>query len=404
MRSRRRSVIVAAMAAAVLATAGCTAVSAGPSSPASPANASPSGRPTPTNGVSALLVQPVQRAQVVPASDGRNHVEYDLLVVNAFGEPVTLTDVVVRDPEGNRLLTVTGRSLTAATQSLYTHVASPVVAASAAVIVEVDLPLASGVPVPARVSNRIDYKLPAAPDAVIVDDTTVQGPTVDVDRTHAVRIESPLAGKGWLATSACCSPNVHRDLRISAGGLRLTTSETFAVDWALVRGDRIYDGTGSANEQFYGFGAPVLAVADGTVVAVQDGIAESAPFTTSAPETKEGFGGNSIMLKIDDGVYAFYGHLQTGSLTVHVGERVKAGQVLGKLGNTGPSQGPHLHFGLLDSPDAFTGTSLPFVITKATLTGTVDFASSTGDTLVISPESRALTNVYPLYGAIMDFR
>ena len=43
-------------------------------------------------------------------------------------------------------------------------------------------------------------------------------------------------------------------------------------------------------------------------------------------------------------------------------------------------------------------------ITKATLTGTVDFASSTGDTLVISPESRALTNVYPLYGAIMDFR
>lgn len=404
MSSRRRSLTVVA-AAAVLAIAGCTAVSAGPTSPASsPTNASPSGRSTPTNGVSALLVQPVQSAQVVPASDGRNHVEYDLLVVNTFGEPVTLTEVVVRGSNGNRLLTVTGRSLAAATQSLYTHVASPVVAASAAVIVEVDLPLASGVPVPARVSNRIDYKLPTAPDAVIVDDTTVQGPTVDVDRAHAVRIESPLAGKGWLATSACCSPNVHRDLRLSAGGLRLTTSETFAVDWALARGDRIYDGTGSTNEQFYGFGAPVLAVAGGTVVAVQDGIAESTPFTTSAPETKEGFGGNSIMLKIDDGVYAFYGHLQTGSLTVRVGEKVKAGQVLGKLGNTGPSQGPHLHFGLLDSPDAFTGTSLPFVITKATLTGTVDFASSAGDTLVISPESRALRNVYPLYGTIMDFR
>ena len=386
MHSRRRSLTVVATAA-VLAIAGCTAVSAGPTSPASsPTNASPSGRSTPTNGVSALLVQPVQSAQVVPASDGRNHVEYDLLVVNTFGEPVTLTDVVVRGSNGNRLLTVTGRSLAAATQSLYTHVASPVVAASAAV------------------SNRIDYKLPTVPDAVIVDDTTVQGSTVDVDRAHAVRIESPLAGKGWLATSACCSPNVHRDLRLSAGGLRLTTSETFAVDWALARGDRIYDGTGSTNEQFYGFGAPVLAVADGTVVAVQDGIAESAPFTTAAPETKEGFGGNSIMLKIDDRVYAFYGHLQTGSLTVRVGEKVKAGQVLGKLGNTGPSQGPHLHFGLLDSPDAFTGTSLPFVIAKATLTGTVDFASSAGDTLVISPESRALTNVYPLYGTIMDFR
>ncbi|GAB3798764.1 M23 family metallopeptidase [Humibacter antri] len=404
MRSRRRSVILAAVAAAALATAGCTAVAAGPSSSASSPSTSLSGKPTPTNGVSALLVQPVQPAQVVPASDGRNHVEYDLLVVNAFGEPVTLTDVIVSGPEGNRLLTVTGRSLAAATQSLYTHAASPVVAASAAVIVEVDLALPSGAAVPARVSNRIDYSLPAAPDAMIVDDTTVQGPTVDVDRTHAVRIESPLAGKGWLATSACCSPNVHRDLRLSAGGLQLTTSETFAVDWALARGDRIYDGAGSTNEQFYGFGAPVLAVADGTVVATQDGIAESVPFTSSAPETKEGFGGNSIMLKVGNGVYAFYGHLQTGSIAVHVGEKVKAGQVLGKLGNTGPSQGPHLHFGLLDSTDAFTGTSLPFVITKATLTGTVDFASSAGDTLAISPESRALKNVYPLYGTIMDFR
>lgn len=404
MRSRRRSVIVAAVAAATLAAAGCTAVPAGPSSPASsPTKASDSREPTPTNGVSALLVQPVQRAQVVPASDGRNHLEYDLLVVNAFGEPVTLTDVVVLGTDGKRLLTVTGRSLAAATQSLYTHVASPVVAASAAVVVEVDLPLSSGVPVPARVSNRIDYKLPASPDAVIVDDTSVQGPTVDVDRTHAVRIESPLAGKGWLATSACCSPNVHRDLLLSEGGLRLATSETFAVDWALAKGDRIYEGNGSTNEQFYGFGAPVLAVADGTVVAAQDGIAESVPFSSSAPETKEGFGGNSIMLKIDDGVYAFYGHLQTGSLTVRVGEKVKAGQVLGKLGNTGPSQGPHLHFGLLESPDAFTGTSLPFVLTKATLTGTVDFASSTGDTLAVSPESRSLKNVYPLYGTIMDF-
>ncbi|GAA3207406.1 M23 family metallopeptidase [Microbacterium terregens] len=352
--------------------------------------------------VSAILVQPINTAQVVRGSDDMDHVEYSLLVVNMFSDPVTLTKVTVLDAAGDELMQVEGETLAAATQSLYSHAPSPVVAASAAVAVEVDLVLPPG-EVPARVSNRIEYTLPDVAGAVIIDDRVVHGPEIAVDPSEAIVIQPPLAGDGWLATSACCTPNVHRDLRLSADGLRIATAETFAADWAMVKGDRVYDGTGSTNEAFYGFGADVLAVADGTVVAVQDGVEESTPFASVPPESKAGFGGNQVVLEIAPDVYAAYGHLQPGSLAVKVGDSVKAGDTLARLGNTGPSQGPHLHFGLLDKPDLFVGKSLPFVLEAFEIVGTVDFAASAGDELAIESDSRELREAYPLYGTIANF-
>jgi murein DD-endopeptidase MepM/ murein hydrolase activator NlpD len=114
-------------------------------------------------------------------------------------------------------------------------------------------------------------------------------------------------------------------------------------------------------------------------------------------------GGNKVILKIAPKVFAAYEHLQPGSLTVKVGDKVKAGAVLAKLGNTGPSTGAHLHFGLLDRPNLFAGRALPFVFDRYTLAGTVDIASATGDELPISPESRQVRSAYPLWGGIQNF-
>lgn len=406
MRNRRCFLLAAAAIVIGFTATACTATSESGSSAtpeATEAAVSFESGAEPADQVSAILVQPLHEAQVVRGSDDMDHVEYGLLVVNAFSDPVTLTSVTVLDPSGEELMTVDGDTLAAATQSLYTHAPSPVVDASAAVVVEVDLVVPPG-DVPDSVSNRIEYTLPEGiAGAAIVDDWVVHGPEVAVDRSEAIVIQPPLAGEGWLATSACCSPNVHRDLRLSADGLRLATAETFAVDWARVEGNRVYEGEGSENEMFYGFGADVLAVADGTVVAAQDGVEESIPFASQPPETKAGFGGNQIILEIAPGVYAAYGHLQPGSLAVAVGDTVTTGDVIAKLGNTGPSQGPHLHFGLLDKPDLFVGQSLPFVLEAFTVVGTVDIAAVSGDELVIEPDSRDVREAYPLYETIVDF-
>ena len=102
-------------------------------------------------------------------------------------------------------------------------------------------------------------------------------------------------------------------------------------------------------------------------------------------------------------VFAWYAHLRQGSLRVKVGDAVKAGAPIAKLGNTGPSEGPHLHFGLLDKPDSIAGRSLPFVFDSFTLDGAVDFATSRGDRLVIRPDARQVRSAYPLYGGIQDY-
>jgi hypothetical protein len=308
--------------------------------------------------------------------------------------------VTVLDPAGKELGRIYGDTLAAATQNLYTHAPVPAIPSSGAVAVEVDLPLAPGT-VPARVTNRIAYTLPAgAPSAAVLGANEVEGPEVAVNRRPAIVIKQPpLEGNGWLATAACCGPNPHRDLRLALDGRRIETPETFAVDWGLVKGNRLFEGDGSTNEQFYGFGADVLAVADGTVVFTQDGVPEQSPTALIPADKQVDIGGNKVILKIAAKVFAVYEHLQPGSLTVKVGDVVKAGAVLAKLGNTGPSTGPHLHFGLLDRPDIFTGRSLPFVFDRFT----VDVATAEGDTLVIRPESRQVRSAYALWGSIQNF-
>src|SRR5215472_10033581 len=97
----------------------------------SAASAAERDRPT------AILVSPVHEAQIVRADDGKDHVEYELLVVNVFSEPVTLASVAVLDPAGKALMRIEGGALAAATQTLFAKTATPVVAASAAVSVDV---------------------------------------------------------------------------------------------------------------------------------------------------------------------------------------------------------------------------------------------------------------------------
>lgn len=401
--TRFRVALITAVIALALGAAACTSTS-------TTDTAATGGTPTDTvptttaaEQPSAILVQPIHDAQVVPGDDGKDHVEYELMVVNVYFDPVTLTSLTVLDPAGKELGRITGATLAAATQALLTRKPTPAIDPSAAVAVDVDLALEPGT-APERVTHRIDYSVPDPKRALSIDmgDTVVHGPEVAIDRRAPIVIAPPLAGDGWFVASGCCSPNVHRDTRLAINGDRIGTPETFAIDWTRVKNDRIYDGDGSQNEQHYAFGADVLAVADATVVIVQDGEPEQLPDVRLVPEKSSELAGNLVILELEPDVFAAYAHLQPGSITVKVGDKVKVGQHLANLGNSGNSSGPHLHFGLLDQANMFVGRSLPYVLQQFTLVGTVNFETSTGDHLVIAPESREVTRAYPLLGGIVN--
>lgn len=109
------------------------------------------------------------------------------------------------------------------------------------------------------------------------------------------------------------------------------------------RGSQIRPGTdGKQNAHYYGFGAAVHAVRDGIVDVADDGDPDPAPGSVQY-ETD----GNYVRVKHGDGSFGWYVHLKNGSVKVKEGQRVKAGDKLGEMGNSGMSVSTHLHFCLI---------------------------------------------------------
>jgi murein DD-endopeptidase MepM/ murein hydrolase activator NlpD len=107
--------------------------------------------------------------------------------------------------------------------------------------------------------------------------------------------------------------------------------------------------------------APVRAAAPGRVVGVRRNMPEQVPGALPPGATIQMAGGNYVVVDIGHGRYAFYAHLATRSVRVKRGQKIKTGQVLGLLGNTGNTDGPHLHFHVMNSPSPLQSSGLPFV-------------------------------------------
>jgi murein DD-endopeptidase MepM/ murein hydrolase activator NlpD len=113
------------------------------------------------------------------------------------------------------------------------------------------------------------------------------------------------------------------------------------------------------------------------------------------------YSGNSVIERIAPGHYATYAHMQPGSLRVRAGQWVRAGQVIGLLGNSGNSNFPHLHIGIVNRPDFFSD-SLPFAIGAFTVQGTATGGSKPGTITIVGKPHRA-TLAEPLVDGVIDF-
>lgn len=123
-----------------------------------------------------------------------------------------------------------------------------------------------------------------------------------------------------------------------------------AYDFVVWKNGSTYSGDGTAPEDYYIYGQPVLAPAGGTVVAVMDGLPNMKPKTETDSEHPAG---NHVVIQVAEKEYLFLAHMQPGSIVVKVGDTVKAGQVIGKVGNSGNTSEPHIHIHLQDQPEMF---------------------------------------------------
>ena len=398
--------VASSVSAGAPATPDPAATPATPATPAVAADVTPyplSAEPT------AIIVSATNDPFRVPGSDGMDHLEYDLIVTNIMPADLTLTSVDVTASSGDPLLQLTGDDLVSATQPVLGGTPTPAIAAGTTVAVVIDVAVTRGTPVD-TLNNQVTYSYPDdAFGVAIIGSYVVSGPELTVDIRQPIVIASPLRGDGWMSFNACCSAaSIHRYIRVPADGNRIAKAETFAVDWIQLRDGAYAEGDGSAVEDWYDFGADVMSVADGTVVYARDDMPEEATNQRASHVFKpEDYAGNQVIVQIAPDVYALYAHLQTGSVAVAVGDRVATGQPIGKLGNSGNTTGPHLHFSLLDSPNPLTGESLPMVIDSYTLEGTIspDQLAGTAGPPDLTPQGPAQpqTATFPLWLAVSSF-
>ncbi len=124
-------------------------------------------------------------------------------------------------------------------------------------------------------------------------------------------------------------------------------------------------------DRFPGFGRPVLAPAAGVVVGVHRTAIDHAAYRglpsvgyalTQRRRAAAGWvalAGNHVLVETDDGPVVAVCHLQHESVRVEPGRRVRAGDVLGRCGNSGNSTEPHVHLQAMDGPDAARATAVP---------------------------------------------
>jgi hypothetical protein len=355
----------------------------------------------------ALQVTTTGAPQRVHGTDGREHIEFNLVITNSFTAEVTLTSLTVRG-DGEKLLTLSGDALAEFTHPIGTGPPTMSIPSSSTVatLVDVVLPRSAGRTAPKQVSSRIAYTFPpGSPLEAAIGSKVVRGPALRVDRRAPIEIAPPLRGPGWVSANGCCDDpsSPHRSSILSVNGTYVAI-ETFAVDYIRIVDGRFYAGDGTQNADWFGYGVPIRSVARGKVVSAVDGRPEVPPFIVDNPTltSPSDFCGNGVVVKIERGQFAHYCHMQPGSVRVEVGDRVRSGAKLGLFGNSGNTDGAHLHFGIQDGPDTLTSTSLPFEVDRFRLEGTAATGETPGD-ITVTGKARDERRSHPLVTSVSDY-
>ena len=331
-------------------------------------------------------------------ADGKWHVVYELHInnMNRWQHQLTKVEAVSGDAAGRTLVAYSGAELDAvlARPGHPGATEKAKIEPEAMAVVYVWATFDTLEAVPATVRQRLTVKIGTYPDELAIETAAIP-----VGRA-AVAISSPLRGDHWLAANGPSNASGHRKALIPIDG-HAAIAQRFAIDWVKLRDDgNTFQGDAKDNKNYLAYGNDALAVADGVVTETKDGIPENIPGIDSraVPITLETVGGNHVILDIGGGHFAFYAHLQPGSLRVKLGDKVRRGQVVGLVGNSGNSTEPHLHFHIENASSPLGAEGLPYALPSFEVVG-----SGFSWTLKDAKAPEAHKNEMPLENEVVNF-
>ncbi len=342
-------------------------------------------------------------------SDGRIHLVYELQMTNFSSGDAAVQKVEILG-DGTVLQSLDAAAIATRLQPAGERQSTSTLTKGSLATLFLHVVLPPNASTPKQLSHRVTANFAAAPPGH-QQITATSGKTV-VDNRAVAKIGPPLRGDRYISADSCCDAVRHTRAAMPIDG-RVWIAQRYAVDWEeLDESGRIYSGPREKLESYAIFGKPVLAVADSVVDSVFTDPEEQTPGKYPTNITLAAADGNCVILKLGEHQYALYAHMQPGSILVHEGEKVKRGQTIGLVGNTGNSVAPHLHFQMNDGPSSLAANGLPYEIERFEITGETpgteafDKAESEGTVLTIKSLSppRPVENALPLDQLIVSFK
>jgi hypothetical protein len=340
----------------------------------------------------------------VLGSDGRRHLVYEMTVGNSAAR-TTLLSVEVRDANNGHLIarfspTTSPNMMSSQASANPTRTLAPAEGG----LLWFDISLPRNARVPRALVHTITIRVAAAGQAPVTRRMAGMAST-RVDLRPAIRVGSPLEAGTYDDGNGCCTRSAHDRALLTIDGRRYL-SQRYAIDWVVTGHDgRTYAGDPTKNTSYFIYGKAAIAAAGGVVVNTNGSLPDNTPPIPPSSATPRTGLGNFIAIDVGGGHFLVYCHLQPGSLRVRVGERVRAGQPIALVGNSGNSTQPHLHFMVTDGPQPLASNARPWVFSSWRFSGVVanlePFSTGAPARIVAAPAPAVRQNELPLQGAVV---
>jgi Peptidase family M23 len=357
-----------------------------------------------------LVADVLAPPHAVLGSDRRTHLVYEIRIANVTKSRIALKRIAVLDLQAGMTIAtldtqaIAGRFSLGGSRGNESNELAPFQFG----VVFMHVALERSVPVPTALAHIVE-----ASSEQLKSDLSLQLAQVSVITTDVPTLGPPLRGNNYVAGDGCCDSVRHVRALLPLNGT-FYLSQRFAIDWERIDDEgRIFRGDPKDPRSYRIYGDPVLAVTDAVVVAARNDLPDQVPGKLPDGLPIGEADGNFAILDIGGGAYALYAHMQPGSVRVSAGDRVRRGDHIGNVGNSGNSQAPHLHFQLMNAPSGLASNGVPYVFDAFSVTavdeaGTADFdrAEATGSPLTLTPRvpPTYLEKALPLDLSIVDWR